>query len=345
MQSVDPSVSVIVPVRNEAGFIETCVRALLDQVDVPSHYEVLVVDGMSDDGTKALLERLAAKDSRLRILDNPARIVSTALNIGIAASTGEIIIRVDGHTKVASDYVRANLSLLAEHPEAWSVGGPIAHRGKSRLSRAIAAAMSSPVGVGGARHRFESFEGYAEGTAFPAFRRWVFDKIGMFDEHLVRNQDDELNFRITRAGGRIFISPRVKHDYFVRGSYRALFSQYTQYAYWKVEVMRKHGRVIAPRHVVPGVFIIALPFCAGATLLLPFPISLVPSVPLAVYGGLLAWLALATAVTERDLRVGVGAAAAAATMHVGYGLGTLAGVVSRPGSGTRIEQLMSRLTR
>ncbi|HSN25734.1 MAG TPA: glycosyltransferase family 2 protein [Kofleriaceae bacterium] len=341
----DPSVTVIVPVRNEVAFIEDTLRALLDQTDPPAEYEVIVVDGMSDDGTRDLIARLAAADPRLRMVDNPERTVPHALNVGIRDAKGEILIRVDGHTTVAHDFIRANLALLDEHPEAWSVGGPIAHRGRSIVGRAIAAAMSSSVGVGGARHRDETYEGYAEGTAFPAFRRWVFDRIGMFDEHLVRNQDDELNFRITRAGGQIFISPRVKHDYFVRDSYKALFSQYMQYAYWKVEVMRKHGAVIAPRHLVPGAFVVGLPLCVGASLLLPLPLSLVPLTPLVTYGGLLAYLAGKVALDQRDPRVGVAAAAAAATMHVAYGLGTLVGLVSRPGQQTRVERLMTRLTR
>lgn len=341
----DPTVTVIVPVRNEASFIEDTLRALLDQTDPPAGYEIIVVDGISDDGTRDVVSRLAEANERLRLLDNPGRTVPLALNLGIAAANGEILIRVDGHTTVARDFVRANLALLDEHPEAWSVGGPIAHRGRSLVGRAIAAAMSSSIGVGGARHRDESYEGYAEGTAFPAFRRWVFEKIGLFDEHLVRNQDDELNFRITRAGGQIFISPRVKHDYFVRESYKALFSQYMQYAYWKVEVMRKHGAVISPRHLVPGAFVVGLPLCVGASLMLPFPLSLVPLIPLATYGGMLGCLAAKVALEERDPRVGIGAAAAAATMHVAYGLGTLVGLVSRPGQQTRVERLMTRLTR
>lgn len=342
---IGTSVSVIVPVRNEAGFIEQTVRALLNQVDVPEVYEVLVVDGMSDDETRRILQQLAESDSRLRILENPARTVPSALNRGIDAARGEIIVRVDGHTTVAPDFIRENLALFDEHPEAWSVGGPIVHRGTTRVSRAIAAAMSSRIGVGGAAHRFETYEGYAEGAAFPAFRRWVFDQVGRFDERLIRNQDDELNFRITSAGGKIFISPRVKHEYFVRGSYKALFHQYLQYAYWKVEVMRKHRRVIAPRHLVPGVFVLAMPLCVGTSLLVPFPLSTVPAVPVIAYGGILAWLAAGVALRDRDIRIGLGAAAAAGTMHVAYGLGTLVGVFSRPGDGSRLERIMTRLTR
>lgn len=343
--AVVESVTVIVPVRNEAEFIAETVTALLRQDALPPSYEVLVVDGMSDDGTKEALLDLASTDARLRVLDNPAKTVPSALNIGIAAASGSIIIRVDGHTTVAPDFIRSNLELLSEHPEAWSVGGPIAHRGKTTTGRAIASAMSSAIGVGGASHRFEAYEGYAEGTAFPAFRRWVFERIGGFDERLVRNQDDELNFRITQAGGRIFISPRVKHAYYVRSSYKALFNQYLQYAYWKVEVMRKHQRVIAPRHLVPGAFIVAMPLCAGASLLLPFPLSIAPAAPIAAYATMLAWLAIDVARREHDLAVGIGAAVAASTMHVAYGLGTVAGVFSRPGSGSRLERLMTRLTR
>lgn len=342
----DPAVSVVVPVRNENGHIEACIRALMTQVDPPARYEILVVDGMSDDGTREIVERLGEEDPRVRLLDNPRQIVPTALNIGIRHASGDIIIRVDGHTTVAPDFVRQNLALLEEHPEAWSVGGPIAHRGKTPRARAIAAAMSSPIGVGGARHRFERYEGYAESTAFPAFRRWVFDRVGYFDEALVRNQDDELSFRITKAGGLIFISPRVKHDYFVRSSYRALFSQYLQYAYWKVVVMRKHGTVVAPRHLVPGVFVLALPVCT-ASLLLPPPLSLVGAAPLVAYGALLGSLAIRTAIAERSPSVGLGAAAAAATMHVAYGLGLIAGVVAphRQDSSGPVGRIMTRLTR
>jgi succinoglycan biosynthesis protein ExoA len=205
--------------------------------------------------------------------------------------------------------------------------------------------MSSPVGVGGASHRFEDHEGFAESTAFPAFRRWVFDRIGLFDEQLVRNQDDELNFRIHEGGGKIFISPRVKYDYYVRGSARALFRQYMQYAYWKVEVMRKHGKVVAVRHLVPVAFFVGVPVCVVTAAVVP-PIAPLALAPIAAYGAMLGAFAVKTAIAERDVAVGLGAAAAAAIMHTAYGWGTIAGVLAPPGRAAgpiaRAMQKMSR---
>ena len=321
------SVAVIVPCRNERDFIEDCVRQLLRQEAAPADYEIVVVDGMSDDGTRAILRRLCAEHPRVRLLDNPRRIVSSALNLGIGATSSDVVIRVDGHARVAPDFVRANLQLLDEHPEAWSVGGPIVHRGRGRFARGVAAAMSSLFGAGGARHRLESYEGYAEGAVFPAIRREVFARIGGFDETLVRNQDDELNFRITGAGGKIFISPRVRHEYFVRATAPKLFRQYLQYAFWKVQVMRKHKKVIALRHLVPALFVVGAPVCVVAAVLAP-PASFAALAPLWLYGALVAGFFLSRLARERDPGVAAAAAAAVVIMHVAYGLGTLVGIAS-----------------
>lgn len=336
----DPSVSVIMPIRNERGFIEEAIRALLAQERPPASLEIVVVDGMSDDGTREIVTRLAAEDPRVRLLDNPQRIVSSALNIGIAATTSEVIIRVDGHTRVAPDFIRSNLELLAEHPEASSVGGPIAHRGKTLLARGIAAAMSSRFGVGGASHRNEDYEGYAEGAVFPAFRRTIFDVVGLFDEALVRNQDDEFNFRITNGGGKIYISPRVKHDYFVRGSLKALARQYLQYSYWKVAVFRKHKKVISARHLAPVVFVVGAPVCVAAAPVMPIALA-----PLGAYATLLLSTAAATAIRERSIRVGAITGVAIATMHVAYGTGTLLGIVAPPGKSSFVRGVMAKITR
>lgn len=341
----DPSVAVLVPVRNERRFIESCVRALLDQSDPPSGYEVVVVDGMSDDGTREIVARLAAEEPRLRMLDNPRRIVSTALNIGIRATRSDVVIRVDGHARVAPDFVRRNLDLLREHPEAWSVGGPAVHRGENAVARGIAIAMTSRFGAGGATFRRENYEGYTEGAVFPLYRREIFDKLGLFDEDLVRNQDDEFNFRMTESGGKVWVSPRVRYEYYVRGSLRHVFRQYQQYAYWKVEVMRKHRKVVKLRHLVPAAFLLGVAVCALLAALASPPLSLAAAGLLAVYGALLIGFAAAAAVKSKSLPVGIYASAAAVTLHVAYGLGTIIGLVAPPGSAGATRDRMERISR
>ena len=341
----DPSVSVIMPIRNEREYIADAIQALLSQDHLPASYEVLVVDGMSDDGTREIVGDICARNPRVRLLDNPQRIVSSALNIGVAESRGEVIIRVDGHTRVAPDFVRSNLQLLEEHPEAWSVGGPIAHRGKTSFARGVAAAMSSRFGVGGATHRNERYEGYAEGAVFPAFRRDVFDKVGTFDETLVRNQDDEFNFRVTNGGGKIFISPRVKHEYYVRGSLKSLARQYLQYSYWKVAVFRKHKKIIAARHLAPVAFVIGAPACAIAAVVTPPPFGLIALVPLGMYGALLLSSSAAIAVREKSVLIGASAGVAIATMHFAYGMGTILGVLVPPGKSGLVRAMMAKISR
>lgn len=253
-----PLVSVIVPVRNEAGFIDRTLNQILAQDYPADRLEIIVADGMSDDGTREILERYVGSDARIKVVDNPSRITPAGLNAAIAAAGGEVITRIDGHCEVATDFVRQNVQLLAEHPEAWVVGGPIVHGAKNRFGKAVAVAMSHPAGVGLATHRFADFEGYVEGAQFPTFRRWVFERIGTFDERLVRNQDDELNYRISRAGGISYVSPRVKYVYYVRGELGKLFKQYFHYSFWRIPVLRKHKKPTTPRQMVPPLFFLAM---------------------------------------------------------------------------------------
>ncbi len=253
-----PSVSLILPVRNEAPFIEKNLRTLLKQDYPADKLEILVADGMSDDGTGEIVEGISQEDPRVRLIKNPERIVPTAMNAAIEASTGEIIIRVDGHVVVAEDFVRESVQVLQEKPDAWAVGGPIVNEAKTKCGQAIAIAMAHPLGVGNATHRRPGFEGYGEGTAFPAMYRWVFDKVGNYDEELVRNQDDEFYFRIGVAGGKFFISPRIRYVYYVREKLSQLFRQYYQYSVWRIPVMLKHRQPTTLRQMVPSLFYLAM---------------------------------------------------------------------------------------
>jgi glycosyltransferase involved in cell wall biosynthesis len=253
-----PLVSMVMPIRNEAGFIARALASVLAQDYPADRVEIIASDGMSNDGTREIVADIARRHPRVRLIDNRGLIRPTALNVGIEQAKGEIVMQCDGHAEIAPDFIRQNIALLAEHPEAWLVGGPIVHVGRNRFARAAAAAMSSRFGVGMAYHRFADYEGYAEEAPFPAIRNWVFDKIGNYDDRLARNQDDEFCFRVNQAGGKCFISPRVRYSYYVRETPRKLFHQYFQYAFWRIPVILKHKRPTTLRQIVPSLFFVAM---------------------------------------------------------------------------------------
>jgi succinoglycan biosynthesis protein ExoA len=257
MVSTTPTVSVIVPCRNERDSIETCLRSILAQDTPAGGFEVVVADGLSDDGTREILKRLEADNSSVRVVDNPAGIVSTGLNEAIEAAKGQIIVRMDAHTEYASDYLRQCVTIL-EETGADNVGGPWIAKGYGSIGEAIAAAFQSHFCMGGARSHNQNYQGLVDTVYLGCWRRGVFDRVGFFDENLVRNQDDEFNLRLTRAGGKIWQSSRIRSWYNPRGSLRALFRQYMQYGYWKIPVIQKHKIPASVRHVIPGVFVLSL---------------------------------------------------------------------------------------
>jgi succinoglycan biosynthesis protein ExoA len=285
-------VSVIMAVRNEEDFIERSVRGILAQDYPPELIQVIIADGMSTDRTRQLLEWIAATDSmnRIRIIDNPKRIVAAGLNLALTEADGDIVVRVDGHTVIAPDYVRQCARLLSEGV-ADNVGGPIAPAGAGWMGRAIALAMTSAFGTGGASFHNDRREGYVDTVYLGAWRRSLFDlgssanksgsrqrdptalvdrpaasdntmsrriRLAGFDERFVRNQDDELNYRLRHLGGRIYLSPQIRSQYFNRGSLRALARQYFGYGLWKPRVLWQHPLQVQARQFVAPLFVLAL---------------------------------------------------------------------------------------
>jgi succinoglycan biosynthesis protein ExoA len=270
--SLEPALSIIIPCRNERDQIGSALQSILAQESPPGEFEVIVADGMSDDGTRSVLAKLAKADSRLRILDNPGRIVSTGLNAAIREARGSVIMRMDAHTRYASDYIRNCLEVL-QTTGADNVGGPWVAQGLGIIGRAIAAAFQSPFSFGGRRGHNPDYEGAVETVYLGCWPRRVFDRVGLFDEELVRNQDDEFNLRLTRMGGKIWQSPRIRSWYIPRGSLRALFRQYTQYGYWKVRVIQKHRLPASVRHLVAGGFVLSLIVLLAASLRWPLAVQ------------------------------------------------------------------------
>ena len=312
-------VTVVMPIRNEADFIATSLGAVTNQ-DYTGKLEILVLDGLSTDSTQQIVAEMAGSDERIVLLNNPQHTVPYALNIALRQAKGSIVVRVDGHCEVASDYVRRCVEVLQE-TEADNVGGRMIAQSSSLFGKAVAVATSSPFGVGGARFHYSTKGQWVDTVYLGAWPRKTFEHIGLFDEEMVRNQDDEFNYRLRAAGGRIWLGPKIRSTYTPRASVRRLWKQYYQYGYWKVRVLQKHTLQMRPRQFVPFAFVMTL----LASLLLP------PLWPLAMIVGLLYLLANGAAsfvlARRHGMRLLLGLLLAHSIIHVSYGLGFLVGLI------------------
>lgn len=329
-----PRVSVVVPCRNEAAhigpFLESLSRQQTDSIDI----EVLLADGMSTDGTRERIASLQRKCAYpLRLIDNPQLIASTALNAAIRAASGDIIIRMDCHTEYAPDYTLQCVRTL-EKTGAGNVGGPACTRAEGWIPRAIAAAYHSRFSTGGARFHDQDFEGYVDTVTYGCWHKSTLLQLGLFDESLVRNQDDELNLRLIRSGGKIWQSRSILSWYRPRKTLSSLFRQYLQYGFWKVPVVRKHRIPGSWRHLVPGVFVLSV-----LMLLIVSILGLVAGEP--PWAVLDDWLLLGSVTLYGAASMAASLAAAKRNgwnllpvlpavflvYHVSYGIGFLSGVV------------------
>ncbi len=248
-------ISVIVPCRNEGPFIDSFLSGLLAQKTGGLDWEAWIADGMSSDGTRERIMGQTGRDSRIHMVDNPGRSAASGLNAALGKACGGILIRMDVHTAYADDYMARCIETL-ERTGADNVGGPWRARGSSYQQRAIAAAFQSRFCAGGARSHDQSYEGPVDSVYLGCWRRETLDRIGWFDTALERNQDDEWNLRLLRAGGRIWQNPCIRSWYNVRPSLSTLARQYFDYGFWKVAVIRKHRQVASWRHLAPGLFLL-----------------------------------------------------------------------------------------
>jgi succinoglycan biosynthesis protein ExoA len=253
-----PFVSVVMPVCNERAYIERSLEAVFGQ-DYPADLmEVIVADGMSTDGTREILARMGGKDSLVTLLDNPKKTAPRALNLATAASRGDVVIRVDGHCEVAPDYVSCCVRHLLED-DVDGVGGSLVTVGETERAKAIAAAMSSPFGVGGAAFRtVRSVTMLADTVPFPAYTRLIIQAAGPYDERFNKNQDDEYNYRIRKLGGKLLLAADVHSRYYSRADLRSLARQYYGYGLYKPRVFWKHPRQTKLRQFIPGAFVACL---------------------------------------------------------------------------------------
>jgi glycosyltransferase involved in cell wall biosynthesis len=320
-------VTILLPCRNEEHHIARCLDSLIETAYPHDHLELLVLDGESDDGTCAVVASYAARHPWIRVVNNPARIVPAALNIGIRAATGDVIMRVDAHALYPPNYIPRLVAALRE-TGADNVGGCVITlpADASTEARAIAIALSHPFGVGNSYVRIGGGPTARDVDTVPygCWPRHVFQRVGFFDEALVRDQDEEFNYRILRAGGRIVLLPDVVSHYFARARRGKAARMLYQYGYYKPLVARKVGRVVTARQLAPPVFVLALALGALVGAAVP-PIGSLWVAMLMTY----ATAAIAGAagmVREHGLQAAGALLVTFPVFHVAYGTGFLMGL-------------------
>ena len=251
-----PFISVILPVRNEEKYIAACVDSIFSQ-DYPAELmEVIFVDGRSEDRTVAMLREMQKVHPQIVVLDNPNRTVPYAMNIGIRESRAEVIVRLDAHAEYPPDYVRLSVETLLTK-ECDNAGGVFETRGRGFMGGAIAEMLKTPLGVGNATYRLTQEDGYVDTVPFGCWKKELFDRIGGFDERMTRNQDNELNHRIRKNGGKVYLNHNIRVLYYCRDTLRGIMRMGYMNGKWNVITMTLVPGSMGVRHFVPLCFVLS----------------------------------------------------------------------------------------
>jgi succinoglycan biosynthesis protein ExoA len=315
-----PLVSVLIPMRNEYRFIAHCLDSVLANDYPADRVEVVVIDGMSVDGSREVVRAYCERHSCIRLLSNPKRIQAAALNMGLREARGEIIVRMDAHTRYAPDYIRKCVELL-QATGADNVGGVQRATGSDYVSCAIAVATTTPFGIGNAHFRYAKREMWMDTVYLGAWRKTTLEALGGFDEDWAVNEDYESNYRLRKAGGRILLSPEIHCSYYVRPSLKALTTQFFRYGFWGVKTLRTHADSLRWRQLAPPVLVASL---LVSIVLLPFSPMLGVIVP-ALYAAAILLATLTTA-WRRGWRYLPLLPVIFIMVHMGSGLGFLTGL-------------------
>jgi cellulose synthase/poly-beta-1,6-N-acetylglucosamine synthase-like glycosyltransferase len=313
-------VTIAMPAYNEERYIEACIASVQAQDYPADRIEILVADGRSTDKTRELLAAMSVRDPRIKMIDNPEKLQAAGLGHIVKAATGDVIVRMDVHAEYAPDYVRKCVETL-EKTGADNVGGAQRAMARSPFQQALCAALTSPLGVGGAKYRSAEAEGFVDTVFLGAFRRKIFETIGLWDPGAITNEDAELNQRILDSGGQIYLSPEIVVHYFPRESLKTLAKQYFKYGVGRARTLLKLGRFPTVRPLLPFGFV------TGAAALLAIP----PLWPVAPF----AFGAYALATGAEAIRVGhqLGPAGIATvwaifpTLHASHGVGFASGLL------------------
>lgn len=310
--------TVCFPVYNEIRFLDSLISSVIETEPVSK--QIVLIDGGSTDGTIDQIKKWQEKYSNIFLVNNPQRYVSHGFNLAFNQTQSKYIALMGAHAEYPANYFKKGLSLL-EAGECDAVGGPLIQKGKTDKAQVIAFCMSSKFGVGDTEFRTSKERMYVDSVAMAIYNRKVFDKVGLFDEALVRNQDDEFHYRLNHYGCRILMEPEMESVYYVRDDLRSLWKQYFQYGLYKPMVLNKIRSGIRARHLVPGLFtlyLITLPFFAW--------LHWVFILPLILYFILAISVLSKSFKKQKDIFFGI---AAFLTLHLAYGSGFLLGLFKK----------------
>jgi GT2 family glycosyltransferase len=319
-------INITIPCRNEVRYIEACIRAIYQSEGIENHVvKVFIVDGMSDDGTREVLKTLCDIYNGLRIIDNIEQITPVAFNLGIKTEyeSADYIQIIGARHIISPNYLKECLRILETKKDVWCVGGKLINEYTNDTSRVIAKAMASKFGMGIGNFRTLETTGYTDTVTSPMYPRWVLDKIGFFDENLVRNQDDDFNYRLSQAGGKIYFIHDISIRYYIRTSLSHLRTQFFQYGYWKVFVNRKHKAITTVRQLVPGLFTLFVLTSPLFIFLLPIVLPIYIAIAL-LYIFCCIYYSLSFL---SDIPIFITSLCTYPTLHFSYGWGYLSGIM------------------
>ena len=265
-------ISVVIPCRNEVQYIDECIQAIQNsEINSDIKLSIIVVDGRSDDGTRELLQELLILNENLHVVDNMNQLTPFAFNLGINFLDYDFIQIVGARQILSPNYLSKSIEILSKDKNIWCVGGRVENEYVNEMGKLISKGMSTSFGMGIGNFRVLENSCFVDTVGTPMYPKFVFEKIGLFDENLVRNQDDDFNYRITKAGGKIWYEHSISIKYYVRGNLSGLKKQFFQYGYWKVFVNKKHKSITTFRQMIPPLFVLGVSL---APFLLITPISI-----------------------------------------------------------------------
>jgi GT2 family glycosyltransferase len=325
MDGLHDRISVVIPCRNEKPYIKECIDAIfLCELPENSKLNVFVVDGMSDDGTREVVYELQKIYPTLVLVDNKKQLTPFAFNLGIYAGGKVDFVQIIGARHiVSSNYIKKGIEILQNNSSIWCVGGQLINEYTNTNSKIISKAMNTTFGMGIGNFRILTKSGFTDTVTSPMYPYRVFEKIGFFDEQLVRNQDDDFNFRVTENGGKIYFEHDISLRYYVRTTFNGLYKQFFQYGYWKVFVNRKHHAITTTRQMIPPLFVLFL---------LLFPFLLIVNTYIAISSSLFLFIYCLLAIyfaakNGTGIAEKIGILKTFPILHIGYGLGYLKGII------------------